>query len=490
MPNWLYTFGYRSADGVGCALQAKYQGGIYCISSLDRALITSLLSLGTLVGALSGGVVADDCGRRGGILFSLLLFLAGASMQVFFTNIVGLIVGRVVAGLGVGSVSMLVPMYQAEAAPPQLRGAIVSCYQLSITLGIFGSQVISSATRSIESTASWRIPIGAQILWGLLLMGGTFVLPESPRHLINQGKLTQGRRSLATMRGRPENSEIVNAEYKEIFASIEAERVIDQGSLLDCFRSKIMLKRTLCGVFAGAFQQLTGVNFIWYYSTQFFTQVGISEPYLASVALSIVNVCMTAPGIMLVERLGRRKLLLNGALWMSTCQLIIGAVSIGVDEGSSAANSILLAFTTFFVAGFASTWGCGTWVLISELYPLRLRGKAMSLATASHWLWSWAVAFSVPYLTDPNELAMGSRIAFVWFVTTFMGAIWTFFCVPETSGWSLEELDGMFASGTPYRLTPHWKPSTDSRALVDASFVVPHSENYFLEQTNSSYTTV
>lgn len=457
MGNFLSVVGYVNPPGQACGVSGIYQGVEYCISSTSKSLITSFLSIGTLAGALSGAVVADRLGRRGGIILASSVFTIGAAVQTGISNVAGLVVGRVVAGYGVGLLSMMVPMYQSEAAPPQIRGAIVSCYQLAITIGILLAQVIDLGTANIQSTAAWRVPVGLQMLFGLILIIGCFFIPESPRYLVRRGLIEQARANLARMRSQPENSELVNTEMAEIEGNLEYEMSLGTATYADCFRGD-MLKRTMCGIFVQMFQQLTGVNFIFYYGTSFFKAAGVSSPYAITVATGGVNVLMTIPGIYLMERAGRRKLLFYGAIWMSACNLIIGAVAVA-HGGSSSANTVLIVFTLLFIGAFAATWGPSAWVLISELFPLKLRGKAMSLSTASNWFWNWCIAFVVPYITDAAYGNLGSKIAFIWFVTSFCAAIWTYFFVPETKGWSLEELDEMFATRMPYRKTPSWTPS-------------------------------
>jgi len=339
---------------------------------------------------------------------------------------------------------------------------LISFYQFSITIGILLAEGLDLGTENISSSASWRVPIGIQILWGILLIVGCLFIPESPRYLVSKGQPEKARASLARIRSLPEDSDVVREEFAIIVNNYEYELTLGKATYAECFRGT-MWKRTWCGINVQMFQQLTGVNFIFYFGTTFFKSAGISKPYLITVATGVVNVGMTLPGIYMVERLGRRRYLLGGAIWMCICQLIIGVVSVA-EAGSDSAHKVLVAFTCLFIGGFAATWGPGAWVLISELYPLKLRGKAMSLATTSNWWWNWVIAFVVPYITDEGYGNLQTKIAFIWFATSFCAAIWAYFYVPETKGWTLEELDEMFESKTPYRKTPDWKPTGASTA--------------------------
>ncbi|KAL8283937.1 hypothetical protein RQP46_005369 [Phenoliferia psychrophenolica] len=425
MPEWLATFGHRSAADAACGSKAIYNGETWCLSSVNKSLITSLLSIGTCGGALSGALVAEYAGRKGGIIFAASVFTIGVTVQTGVTNVGGLIVGRILAGYGVGLISMCIPMYQAEAAPPRIRGALVSFYQFAITCGILLAEGVDLGTENRKDSGSWRIPQGLQILWGLLIIIGVLFVPESPRFLIQRGKIEEGRVALARMRSKAVDADVITHEMEQIQGNLEYEKSLGTSTYRELFQGH-MLNRTMCGI--------------------------LNSPYLITVATGVVNVGMTIPGIYMVERLGRRKFLLGGALWMSFCQLIVGAVAVG-KKGSDTANNVLVAFTLLFIAGFASTWG-----------------PAMSLATFSNWFWNWVIAFCVPYITDAEYGNLGSKIAFIWFATSLVGAVW----VPETRFHSLEELDEMFEAGLKPWQTAGWKPTGASlHAAHESEKVAP-----------------
>jgi MFS family permease len=174
------------------------------------------------------------------------------------------------------------------------------------------------------------------------------------------------------------------------------EEALGESSYLDCFRasdSRIRF-RTLSGIFIQAFQQLTGINFIFYFGTTFFTNAGIHNPFLISIATATVNVGSTLPGIWGVERYGRRRLLLVGAVGMTICEFIIAIIGSTSSQGNQSAQSAEVAFVCIYIAFFASTWGPVTWVVTGEIFPLQIRAKAMSLSVASNWLWNWAIAYA------------------------------------------------------------------------------------------------
>lgn len=440
----------------GSSSVATVDGITYEITSVNRSLITSLLSLGTLVGALCGGFICDWAGRRRTLSIGAAVYMLGCVLQIAPTKIAGLIVGRIIAGFGVGLLSLVNPMYISEVAPARIRGSTIGTYQLFITIGILTSQGCTLGTEGMRSATAYRIPIGLQFVWGTIIFIGGFVITESPRYLIKKSRYDDALASLATLRALPADSTEVRTEFEEIKGTHEVELSLGTPSYTELFRGTLS-PRTWVGINVQMFQQLTGVNFIFYYGTAFFKSAGVTKPFLITVATGVVNVAMTVPGIILVERLGRRKFLLYGAAWMSLCQLIVGVVSI--TDTSSAGQNVLVAFTCLFIAGFAATWGPGAWVLIGELFPLKHRARGMSLATASNWWWNWVIAFVVPYITDAGFGNLQTKIAFIWFATSLIGTFWTFFFVPETRYHTLETLDEMFESGVKPWNTPTWKPS-------------------------------
>ncbi|THU84786.1 general substrate transporter [Dendrothele bispora CBS 962.96] len=357
-----------------------------------------------------------------------------------------------------------------------------------ITIGILTSQGCALGTESTSNASAYRIPIGLQFIWGFIIFAGGYIITESrkspttltpPPHSLNPSTKkvlttpplarwyvkkelnSQALTALAKIRNLPPTDPAITTEYEEIKSMHEYELSLGTPTYGELFRGTLA-PRTWVGINVQMFQQLTVVNFIFYYGTAFFQSAGITKPYLITVATGVVNVFMTFPGIILVEKLGRRKFLLYGAAWMSLCQLIVGVMSITRGDEKSGQN-VLAGFTCLFIAGFASTWGPGGWVLIGELFPLKHRARGMSLATASNWWWNWVIAFVVPYITDAAYGNLQTKIAFIWFATSLIGCVWTFFFVPETRYHSLETLDEMFESGVKPWNTAKWVPSGADR---------------------------
>ncbi|KAI0794026.1 MFS monosaccharide transporter [Fomes fomentarius] len=446
MDDWLRTFGEATTD-------AKYQPLGFHLPSSRESVVVSILSAGTFFGALLGAPAADILGRRIGIIISCLVFSVGIALQTGASNLATFVVGRVFAGLGVGLVSTLVPMYQSECSPKWIRGAVVAGYQWAITIGLLLASVLNNATKDRQNHTAWRIPIAIQFIWAFILSVGMFYLPESPRWLIKKGRDEQAARALSRLTSLPKDDPEVETELNDIRTALQEEQKLGESSYLDCFRpghNKILL-RTLSGIFIQAWQQLTGINFIFYYGTTFFTRSGIKDPFLITVATNIVNVFMTLPGMWGIERFGRRSLLLWGAALMCVCEFLVAIIGVTISTENQSGQKALIALVCIYIAGFASTWGPIAWVITGEIFPLNVRAKAMSLSVASNWLWNWAIGYATPYLVnnDPGDAGLGVKVFFIWGSTCAGCFIFTYFFIPETKGLSLEQIDLLYQNSTP-----------------------------------------
>jgi len=447
MEDWLHTFGtFDSTLG-------------WIITTNNKSLVVSILSAGTFFGALLSFPMGDIVGRKWGIISSCLVFCLGVGLQLD-THWPTFIVGRLIAGFGVGLVSCLVPMYQSECAPKHLRGAIVGLYQLAITIGALLAAIVLNSTQHRDSHLAWRIPIAVQYAWAFVLAGGMMLLPESPRYLLYRNRVDDAKRSLARLMTVSPDSEAVEDEVKEIQFALEAEKAQGEASYIDCFRntpSKNAL-RTWTGILIQGWQQLTGINFIFYYGTTFFKQSGIGNPFIISIICDVVNTAVTIVGVQLIDRVGRRRLLFLGALSMCFCEYIVAIVGVTIGQAKAdgsvdiTAQRVLIAFVCLYIASYALSWGPVVGVVTGEIFPLAIRAKGMSLSVASNWLWNFGIGYATPYLTDPTTTGptgiktahLGVKVFFIWGSTCLGCAIFTYFFVPEMRGLSLEQIDLMY----------------------------------------------
>lgn len=432
---------------------------IPAFTSGRESLIVSILSAGTFTGALAGAPLSDILGRRWGLQVAMVIFALGVCLQIGAgAGDYGIfIAGRVIAGLGVGIVSTIVPMYQSETAPRWIRGAVVSGYQWAITIGLLIAAIVNNSTNSRNDSGAYRIPIAIQLAFAIIMSIGVFILPESPRWYVKVGKPEQAAKALARLNSTDIDDPVVRAEVADIQTNLDIERSHGSGSYADCFRpnERKNLTRTLVGTSLQGFQQLTGINFIFYYGTTFFKSTGANNPYLFTIASNVVNVVCTVPGMWGMERIGRRKMLIWGATWMCLMEFLIAIIGTAEPVSNHAAQTSLVALVCLYVAGFASTWGPAAWVVCGEIFPLNIRAKALSLCTASNWLWNFGIGYATPYLvnTGPGNAGLQTKVFFVWGGCCFLCTAFAYFFILETKGLSLEEVDELYSNSTPRNST-------------------------------------
>jgi sugar porter (SP) family MFS transporter len=372
-----------------------------------------------------------------------------------------LVAGRLIAGIGVGFESAIVILYMSEICPRKVRGALVAGYQFCITLGLLLASGVAYGTKDFQNKSSYRIPIGIQFVFAAILGFGLLLLPDSPRFFVKRGRVEQARKALASVRGVGQDSEYVEAELAEIIANEEYERsLIPAGGWfngwMNCFRGSLMssnsnLRKTILGTSLQMMQQWTGINFIFYYSTPFLQSTGaISNTFLISLIFNLVNVCSTPISFYTVEKLGRRPLLIWGALGMLICEFLVAIIGVTVGfnkthvvstaaDGTttSLANNISavnaqIAFIAIYIFFFATTWGPGAWIVIGEIFPLPIRSRGVALSTASNWLWNCIIAVITPYMVNQDEGNLRSSVFFIWGALCTACFFYAYFLIPET----------------------------------------------------------
>ncbi|KAH3674523.1 hypothetical protein WICPIJ_009561 [Wickerhamomyces pijperi] len=417
----------------------------------EASIMVAILSLGTFFGAIFAPLLSDTIGRKYSIIFSTFgIFMIGNVCQIVSNGMVLFCIGRFITGVSVGLISAVVPLYQAEASPKYIRGAIISTYQWAITWGLLVSSAVSQGTRNMDSAASFRIPVGLQFVWSMILGCGMLMLPDTPRFFVLKDDLESAAKSLARLRRVPVNDPALIEELVEIKASHDYELSFGSASLWDCFRSAEgrphQFKRMITGIAIQTIQQCSGINFIFYYGNNFFSKTGVVNSSLISFVTYAVNVLSTVPGILLVEIIGRRKILIFGGIIMTISNFIIGIV--GVTTNSVIANKVMIAFVCLFIASFAASWGPVVWVVVGEIYSLGVRGKAVALSAATNWLVNFTFAFITPYLVDTGNhtAALGTKIFFIWGGLNLCGVVFVYLMVYETKGLSLEQINELYRS--------------------------------------------
>ncbi|KAF6765549.1 general substrate transporter [Ephemerocybe angulata] len=474
-----FLFGYDIGVISGCLIMPDFirrfgelgPDGEYFLSSSRQSIITSLLSAG---GALAQAFTSDRFGRRGSILIWSGIFTAGVAVQTGTEySIVQMTIGRFIAGLGVGALSAIVPLYNGETAPKALRGTLLVLYQLQIIVGIFLSYIIDLATHKIPSSASWRVPVGLQLVWGTIMLSGILFLPESPRHLLGTGRREEACTVVAQLNGVPLDDPLVQDLVSELEYGIAQENEGGKATWAECFSSRNMLwKRTMNGMMLQFVQQLNGQNFYYYYGDTFFKSAGTNlDPYVIQVILGAVSVIGTVPALRLIETWGRRRSLMVGALLEAGCSLVAGVVGhltlapTGtakelLTKRNKSGGDVLIAFAVLHVFSFSVFWGPTPWVYLGESFPLRVRPKAIALGSATNWFWNFLLSFFAPRIAAK----IGPLILLIFFGMLLFGYVYVYFFIPETKGLTLEEVDEMYTSGVKAWNSSTWKPHLGEKA--------------------------
>ncbi|WP_441504467.1 sugar porter family MFS transporter [Bosea sp. 2YAB26] len=414
--------------------------GEFAISPFDEGLMTAAVPLGALGGALLAGRTTETYGRRALLLVAAVLFAAGALFSAAAGAVWMLTASRLLLGLAVGIAAMVAPLYISESAPAEKRGMLVSIYQLAITLGILGAYVVDFAFAE-----SWRLMFLMGVLPALALLIGMYRMGDTPRWLALKGRTEEARLAIARIRDLAPQDPAVDAELASIRQAVQQRT--RPGTWADLLSPSV---RPALVVGMGLFflQQLSGINAVIYYAPTVFKESGFnstSTQILATVGIGIVNVAMTFVGMYLIDRIGRRRLLFIG---FAGTALSLGMIAIAAATDAEALDILATIGLVLYVAAFAASIGPLPWVMMSEIFPLKVRSLGMSVASLANWAFNFLVVFSFPMLV--SSFGLGGVFA-VYALVCAAGLVFTYLLVPETNGVSLEEIERHLESGRPFR---------------------------------------
>jgi sugar porter (SP) family MFS transporter len=398
--------------------------------------IASSALVGCMAGALVAGWLSDRFGRKRVLLLSAVLFTVSAVWCGMPSSADALVVARIVGGVGVGIASMVSPMYIAEVSPPRIRGRMVSLQQFTIISGILAAYFCNKWIDGLELTdgAKWRWMFAAEALPAGLFFFALFGVPESPRWLTRRGLADRASGILSRVVGPGE----AEREMREIHASLAQEG----GTLAELLRPGLRLALGI-GVVLAVLQQVTGINAILYYAPEIFKKAGgdASAAYNDTIWIGVFNLLFTLVAIALIDRLGRKILLIAGAAGMGISLLLVG---LAFQSGTT--GGWLLVVILAYVSCFAASLGPVVWVVMSEIYPTRIRGRAMSVATVVLWAACYLVSQTFPMVVQ----RWGSAAAFWGYaVMCVLTIVFVALFVPETKGRSLEEIERMWRTPEP-----------------------------------------
>lgn len=400
------------------------------VSPFQEGLITSCILVGAMIGALGGGPLADRFGRRGVILICSVIFIVGALASAIAPDVATLVLARTLLGLAVGGASVIVPLYLAEMAPTHIRGAIATMNQALI---IFGVGIAALVTFLAREEQAWRLSFGLGVIPAVLLLAGILFMPETPRWLVRRGREGEARAVLAVT--RPAGA--LDSEVAEIR---EVEQVNGGKAGIGTILSTPWIRAVLIvGIGLAVGQQLTGINAIVYYQPKILETLGATQAFALffGVINMFPNLIAVAFAARLVDRVGRRPLVLYGSAGTAVGMLALGVPSLlGASDG--VVNTFAVAGLVVFTVSFSLTWGPVLWVLLSEIFPLSVRGTSMGIATISNWILNFAVSLTFPVLAS----AWGTGWSFVLYAL-FGVVVFAFVYryVQETKGRSLEQIE-------------------------------------------------
>ncbi len=425
-------FGYDTAVIAGAI------GSIQTIFDLSPALTgwaASSAIWGCMIGVIFSGFLSDKFGRKKVLILSAILFFISAVGSSIPNNLTQFVIARLIGGVGVGIASLLSPMYISEIAPAKIRGTLVTLYQLAIVIGInlvyyINLQIASSGDAQWNLDIGWRIMLGSEVIPALLFIILLFFIPESPRWLASKGKIDSAKAIIEKINGQNKSAELLN----EIQDSFKEER----GSILVLFTSGLRMA-IVVGMFLAFFSQITGINAIIYYAPEIFKNIGFGadSAMFQTVIIGTVNTVFTFVAIAFIDKYGRRILLLWGISGMIIC---LGGVGLMFHIELSSGPWLLL-FILGFIASFAMSLGPIPWVLISEIFPTKFRGVAMSISILMVWIGVVLITQLTPILLE----GIGGAFTFwIFMFNAIILIIFTYNMIPETKGKTLEEIAKMW----------------------------------------------
>lgn len=420
-----YLFGFDFAVITGGLPFLVDQFGL---SASGEGATTASLAIGAILGCIIAGNMADRFGRKNGLLTAAATFTLSSLLMGLAPNLSLFITGRFFAGIGVGMASMLSPMYIAEIAPEEYRGRLVSLNQLTIVIGIVVTHLVNFGLKDIGETA-WRWMFGSGAVPSGLFLVGIMFLPESPRWLVQVKRIGHAKQVLYKIGG----SDFAVTSVEKIGLSLEKNPQPEKETLWQ----KKYMPLLLIGLGLAVFQQWCGINVVFNYTAKIFESIGAdrSEQLIQAVYIGIANLVFTLIAMALVDKLGRKPLMLFGAAGLAVLYLVI-AYLLKTGDGQWLSLFVLAAIGTYAVSLAPVTW-----VLISEIFPNKIRGKALSLATVGLWFAYSVLVFTFPVISEK----LGEFFPFIAYsIICFLGFLLIFFKLKETRGISLEELESQY----------------------------------------------
>ena len=442
-------FGYDSGVINGALLPMSEDLGL---TALTEGVVTSSLLFGAAAGAMLGGRLADSLGRKRTINLLAIGFVVGTLTCVFSPGFLVMVVGRVILGMAVGAASSVVPVFLAELAPHEIRGSLARRNEVMVAVGALAAFVMNAIIGNVwgEVHGVWRIMLAVAVAPALVLLFGMMRVPESPRWLVAHGRVDEAREVLKTIRP----ADRAAAETDQIAQIAEEERQRHVSGLSAIFKNKWLVRILLVGIGVAVFQQLTGINTIVYYGQTVLIESGFSSSaaLIANVVPGVIGVVGSIASLFMMERINRRTMFMLGYGLITVCHVLIGSASMLLPAGNPIRPYVILVLVVLFVGCMQTFLNVATWVILSEIFPLHMRGVAIGISVLCMWIANGLLGLFFPTLVEGVGLT-GSF--FTLAVFNLIAFVFVFRTLPETRGRTLEAVEEDVTSGEIYAKSRH-----------------------------------
>ncbi|KAK8192935.1 general substrate transporter [Phyllosticta capitalensis] len=426
----------------------RRKDGTYKIPPSQLSIMTSMINVGELVGSLSAAPLNDYLGRKPVFLISSAMIVAGVIMQVTtVSNRSHITGGRAVLGFGVGSFSSTSPLYIGEVAPTSIRGPLLMCWQLTLSVSQILAAAINRGMESNMTPTAYRVPIGFQLVFPGLVFLLIYFVPESPRWLVRQGKEREAVRSLQAIR-RGDQGYDAQADMETLRRDVRAEAELTaESSWIELVTNPVERRKLIYSAGALIAQQINGIQWFYYFGTVFSKEIGLSDPFMMTVIVFVIQVVVVFAAVLCANRIPRRPLLLITTIMMTISIFIVGCLGVPGSNVSRTFGKVIISFVILEITAFNFSWGPLGWTIASEMAVGRNRNKIYAIAVACFWVTVWATVFTLPYLY--YSAGLGPKTGFVYTGLCFVTLAYVYFCVGEVTGRTIEEINGFFMNGIP-----------------------------------------